>query len=289
VHINEALSYAKQVLLQGSASLPEHINEKSLRLDAEVLLSYCLEKPRSFLLTWPEHLLNESQVKNFKSLIEKRSNNFPIAYLIGSQEFWSLNLIVNPDVLIPRPETECLVEFILEHFKKSNEEIIGLDLGTGSGAISLALASEHPNWKLVACDYSEQALLIAKQNIENLSVKNVKLLHSNWFQNIHNMLFDFIVSNPPYVENNAKELNEESIQFEPRSALCSGEDGLNDIKIICSQAATYLKPNSLLIIEHGASQAKQVKVIFEQNNFNQVQCLNDYSNLNRFTIGFTNP
>lgn len=285
--IKNALTYATNILENSAASRPAYVLVNNFRLDAEVLLSFCVEKPRSFLFTWPEHCLSEKQELHFKELVAKRTSNFPIAYLVRQQEFWSLSFKVTPSVLIPRPETECLVEFILEHFSTTKEKLKGLDLGTGSGAIALALASEKPEWDIIACDQSEHALSIAKENKENLAINNVELLQSNWFQNIPNCTFDFIVSNPPYVEDNAQELIHESIQFEPRSALCSGEDGLNDIKIICAHAANYLKTNAPLIIEHGYAQADKVKEIFEHNRFNRVQCFNDYANLNRFTVGYT--
>lgn len=288
MNIKDALIFAEQTLLNSQAARPLHIQKKDLRLDAEILLSFCLEKPRSFLFTWPEQSLSEKIIEQYTHAIKKRAENFPLAYLVGQQEFWSLNLKVSPDVLIPRPETECLVEFILEHFSTTQQNLHGLDLGTGSGAIALALASEKPHWFITACDQSLPALTIANQNKNTLHINNVEFLHSSWFHKIRKKSYDFIVSNPPYVEDDAQELQNESIQFEPRSALCSGKDGLNDITIICAEASAYLKPQGLLIIEHGYQQAKKVKEIFEKNNFNAVKCFNDYSHLNRFTIGFSN-
>jgi release factor glutamine methyltransferase len=286
VNIQEAITYATQLFLISPVSRPEHVSKKNLLLDAEVLLSFCLEKPRSFLFTWPEQELTEIQISQFKNIINKRAENFPLAYLVGQQEFWSLPFKVNQDVLIPRPETECLVEFILEHFPNTKEKLFALDLGTGSGALALALASERQNWFITACDQSSGALNIAKENAQNLNINNVEFIKSDWFQNIPNLEFDLIVSNPPYVCNNAVELVNESIQFEPASALCAGADGLDDIKIICAEASRFLKPDALIVIEHGSSQAQAVKEIFEQNNFNQVKCFNDYSGLNRFTVAF---
>ncbi len=255
-------------------------------LDSEVLLGFSLRKARTYLKAWPEAEVSPNELELFMSLIKKRAMNYPCAYLTGEQEFWSLAFNVNEDVLIPRPETECLVEFILTHFSANTDTLNGLDLGTGSGAIAIALASERKSWNILAIDQSEKALKCAKNNAEKHSISNISFLENDWLLGIKQCDFDFIISNPPYVEEHTPELEKEAIRFEPRMALTSGKDGLDAINIICSQSMSFLKTGSPLVIEHGCKQADDVKSIFENAGFIQVRCYKDYSQLDRFTVGF---
>ncbi len=286
--VQDLLAIGKEILSQSELASIEHVSEQDIQLDAEILLAHCLDKSRTFIKTWPEHRPSEEQTKTYLNTIQRRAELYPVAYIIGTQEFWSLSLSVNENVLIPRPETECLIEFILEHFKNNDTNVKGLDLGTGSGAIVLALASEHQNWRLQACDTSEAALKVASKNAKELNLKSVEFFISDWLNEVERNdenRFDFIVSNPPYLRNDAIELNSESIRHEPASALSSGHDGLVDIRTICEQAPQYLKINGLLTIEHGADQGEEVTEIFKQQGFFEVECHQDYAGLDRFTTG----
>lgn len=286
MNIQETLKTASQLLSESTAYLETNPSVQARQIDSEVLLAFVLKKPRTFLKAWPEIEVSSQDMERFLSLIKKRAENYPCAYLVGEQEFWSIPLQVNESVLIPRPETECLVEFLLDYFSSNQEALTGLDLGTGSGAIAIALASEKKAWQLLAADVSADALRCAQGNAEKHGLKNISFINSHWFKNIPQQAFDFIISNPPYVEEHAPELIKEAIQFEPRIALCSGEDGLDAIKIICKQSIEYLKANAPLIIEHGYQQAEDVKSIFENAGFFQVKCYKDYSQLDRYTVGF---
>lgn len=286
MNIQETLKTAVQLLSESTAYLETNPSLHARQLDSEVLLALVLKKPRTFLKAWPEIEVTSQDMERFLSLIKKRAQNYPGAYLVGEQEFWSLTLEVNESVLIPRPETECLVEFLLNYFSTTQKPLTGLDLGTGSGAIAIALASENKEWQLLATDVSADALRCAKGNAEKYGLKNISFITSHWFKNIPQQEFDFIISNPPYVEEHAPELIKEAIRFEPRIALCSGEDGLDAIKIICKQSIEYLKANAPLMIEHGYQQAEDVKSIFENAGFFQVKCYKDYSQLDRYTVGF---
>ncbi|HIO97640.1 MAG TPA: peptide chain release factor N(5)-glutamine methyltransferase [Leucothrix sp.] len=230
-------------------------------LDAELLLAHCLNKNQTYLHTWPEQILTADQQKCFLKLIEKRLTNYPVAYLLGIKHFWTLGLIVTPDVLIPRPETELLVEIALENIKDIAHPKI-LDLGTGSGAIALALASERDDAEIIACDFSSRALKIAKLNGDKNKLSGkVTFIESNWFSNITDNDFDLIVSNPPYIDPLDPHLLE-SIRYEPQQALVANNKGLEDIEIIISDSKNHLKKGGFLIVEHGYNQDKIVLHLF---------------------------
>jgi release factor glutamine methyltransferase len=286
MNIKEALEAGRKKLEEAREYQAANPESHTLKSDCEALLCFCLNETPAFLKTWPEKKLEEKQLEYFFTLINKRSNNYPLAYIMGEQEFWSLSFDVNEDVLIPRPETECLVEFLLNHFNDNHEKLTGLDLGTGSGAIAISLAKEKPDWQITACDISKNALACAKKNALKNQTINTMFLQSNWFENIPEQNFGFIISNPPYVEDSAKELAYESIKFEPQLALTSGNDGLDAIRTICQQAGSFLKVKAPLIIEHSYQQAEAVKNIFEEAQFFQVKCYKDYAQLDRFTVGF---
>ena len=272
--IKEALESATQALANSS---------DSPRLDAELLLAHCLNKNRSFLFAWPDTALTTSQQTAFSELTEKRIDAWPVAYLTGYQEFWSLNFTVNPDVLIPRADTETLVEAALETLQGIEEPLI-LDLGTGSGAIAIALASERPDASITASDRSGDALKVAELNKQRHDAKNLSLRQSNWFERIDATGFNLIVSNPPYIADNDAHLRGD-IRHEPLQALASGKDGLSDINIIVCEAIDYLKPGGWLLLEHGHDQATDVRARLEEVDYQQVAHRKDLSGINRITMG----
>ena len=256
----------------------------SPRLDAEVLLGFSLKKNRTWLATWPDKNLTEDEITQFKLVLNRRILGEPIAHITGTREFWSLELKVSKDTLIPRPETELMIDTILALCSQKNLNV--LDLGTGSGAIALALASEQLTWKLTAIDQSIAALEIAKRNAQQLKLTNTRFLNGSWFKPVKDQTFDIIASNPPYIPNADPHLSQGDVQFEPRSALASGEDGLDDIRHITQQAADYLKPNGLLIIEHGFDQKSEIYDIFTNNQINNITQVSDLSGNPRLTYGF---
>ncbi len=275
----------KEALAEARISL-ENISD-SPALDAELLLANCLKKNQTYLHTWPEIILNTAQQECFKKHLEKRLNDYPVAYLLGEQAFWTLDLIVTPDVLIPRPETELLVETALNKISHIKQPRI-LDLGTGSGAIALAIASERPDALLIACDSSNAVLKVARQNaIRNKLDNRIEFIQSNWFANIQadqQQSFDLIVSNPPYISPDDPHLSQ-TIRHEPRTALAAENNGMADIEIIIKNSITYLKPKSYLIIEHGYDQAKLSQQLFLQNNYINIESYKDLNKIQRITLG----
>lgn len=255
----------------------------SARLDAEILLAHCLEKQRSFLYAWPEKTLTSQQRDNFIAVLLKRADLYPIAYIVGYQEFWSLNLKVTPDVLIPRADTELLVEAALEKIINRKSPKI-LELGTGSGAIAMALATERQDCKIIATDVSDKALKVAERNRQTLQLDNIHLMKSDWFKQIPIGKFDLIISNPPYVDPTDAHLKE-SIRHEPIGALVSKNNGLHDLTHIADMAQDYLSNNSWLILEHGHDQGGPVSAILEQAAYQQISCLKDLSGNDRISLG----
>lgn len=254
------------------------------QLDVELLLGSILNYSRSQLLINSEKTLSELQETQFLKLIDRRSNGEPIAYLIGEREFWSLPIIVTPDVLIPRPETELLVELVLGKFSTTPRIKIA-DLGTGSGAIALAIAHERPHWQIVATDKSEKALVVAKNNAKQLTITNIEFRLGDWTQALKNEKFDAIVSNPPYIPENDPHLKTGDLHFEPQDALVSGVDGIRDLTLIIEQARNYLKPNGWLMVEHGYDQGREVVELFKKNGYKHIQDYVDLSGISRVTVG----
>lgn len=255
----------------------------SPRLDAEILLAHSLGKNRSWLMTWPENTPQQAQLQQFQQLLQQRLQGHPIAHLTGEREFWSLPLQVTADTLIPRPDTELMVEQILAHHP-AEPAIQLLDLGTGSGAIALALAHERPAWQITASDQSEAALQVAQRNAERLAL-NIEFIHSDWFSALHGRTFDLIASNPPYIPRADPHLSQGDVRFEPCSALASGDDGLDAIRHICATAPGFLKPAGQLFIEHGYDQKAEVHDIFHKNHFHLIQQHHDLSGNPRLTSG----
>ena len=255
----------------------------SAKLDAQVLLLNILQKPRSYLFTWPEKQLTDEQSQAFERACERRLNGEPVSHITGYREFWSLQLEVNPTTLIPRPDTETLVELALSCNVPNDAKV--LDLGTGTGAIALALGSEMPTWDIIAVDRIDDAVALAKRNQKRLAINNVCVEQSNWFSALNNKKFDLIVTNPPYIEYNDKHLHQGDVRFEPLSALVADDAGLADIKQIITQSRDYLHSNGYLLIEHGFEQSAAVRHIFNQMAFINVSTVKDLGNNDRVTFG----
>tara|TARA_R110002110_G_scaffold121431_1_gene297153 strand:+ start:11459 stop:12295 length:837 start_codon:yes stop_codon:yes gene_type:complete len=270
----------KESLAWGAAKL-EIEDAQQVGFEVSFLLCHVLEVERSYLITWPEKEISEKQFSQYQQLISLRSTGKPVAYILGQQEFWSMSFKVTEHTLIPRADTEVLVEAVLAQLPSTAQQI--LELGTGTGAIACALASERKLWSIIATDMSEGALAVAQYNIQKLGFKNIQLLASNWFKNVSPQQFDAIVSNPPYVESNSVHLSE-GTRFEPQSALISGQDGLDDIRIIIAQAKTYLKPSGFLFLEHGFEQAEAVAELFLQDGYENIQNIKDYAGCTRVSF-----
>jgi release factor glutamine methyltransferase len=254
----------------------------SARTDASILLCHVLDCPRSFLLSHPETRLTTEQQQQFEALVARRLAGEPVAYLTGSREFWSLELKVTPAVLIPRPETETLVEAALARLPLDQPRRVA-DLGTGSGAIALSLARERPKAHVIATDVSDDAIAVARENERAHAIPNVVFHESIWFAALEGQTFDVIVSNPPYVAADDPHLP--ALRYEPRAALVSGSDGLDALRHIIGKAPAYLNTQGWLLVEHGAEQAEVVRALFLSAGFNAVATLADLAGLPRVTAG----
>jgi release factor glutamine methyltransferase len=274
LRIDEALAAAADAL---------GVVSESPRLDAELLLATALDVPRSYLFAHADEEMDPAAAKRFQQTIEKRADGMPLAYITGEKEFWSMTLMVSPATLVPRPETETLVDHALTVIPKT-ECLRILDLGTGSGAISLAIARERPRCEVVATDVSEEALAIATINARNHSIPNIEFLQGNWLEPVAGQFFDVIVSNPPYVANTDPVL--ESLRHEPRAALAAGRDGLKAIRIICAGAADVINQGGTLLLEHGADQEEAVRDILVENAWTDITLEKDLSLLPRITIAY---
>lgn len=271
------------LLRQATQALTE--NSDSARLDAELLLAHCLNKPRSYLFTWPEAEPDRTQLHCFERLLQQRLSGQPVAYLLGYREFWNLKLTVTKDTLIPRPETELLVETALEFLSGKTGSHI-LELGTGSGAIALVLAKELPSAQITACDISIAALAVAQNNAEQYQLNNINFLQSDWFSNIPtHQPFDLIVSNPPYIEADDPHLKHGDVRFEPLSALASGEDGLDDIRHLIARSANFLKEDGILMFEHGYDQGGKTTALMQTAGYKGARCIKDLAGHDRITLG----
>jgi len=272
----------QQALQQASKDLSG--TSPSAMLDAQVLLTHVLQCNTAHLAAWPEKALSDDQHADYLQLVKQRRQGTPVAHLTGSREFWSLDFSVDNSTLIPRPETETLVEYLLDNFA-SRENLKLLDMGTGTGAIAISIAKEKPDWEIVASDISEQALKLARQNSSHHDTDNVSLIQSDWFENISQKNFDIIISNPPYIASDDPHLTLGDVRFEPESALSSGATGMVDIEHICSHAKEYLLKNGWLIVEHGYNQKQQVADCFSRNGFTEITQQQDLSGHARMTTG----
>lgn len=272
----------QQIICDDSVTLQSVLNldASTARIETQCLLQAVLQVNRAYLFTHPERVLNAAEFARYRTLFARRLCGEPIAYLLGEREFFGLTFKVTPATLIPRPDTELLVELALEKIPQQGVCRV-LDLGTGSGAIALSIAHARPNAQVVAVDASEAALDVAQQNQQKLSVKNVKFLHSDWFAALAQQRFDVIVSNPPYIEFADAHLTQGDVRFEPLSALASGLDGLDDIRRISAQAMQHLNPRGWLMLEHGYNQARQVRAILQQANFQQLFSARDLAGIER--------
>ncbi|RRW47189.1 peptide chain release factor N(5)-glutamine methyltransferase [Pseudomonas luteola] len=262
------------------ARLPDSPSE---RLDAELLLAAALGKPRSFLRTWPERIVTREAKDLYSTFIERRRDGEPIAYILGHQGFWSLDLEVSPDTLIPRPDTELLVETALALTGAERRRV--LDLGTGTGAIALALAHERAQWQVMGVDRVDGAVVLAERNRARLGISNAYFQQSHWFAALSAERFDIIVSNPPYIPHNDPHLDEGDVRYEPASALVAGDDGLDDIRLIVQQAPEHLLPSGWLLLEHGFDQAPAVRSLLTEQGFISVESHRDLGGHERVTLG----
>ncbi|QQZ30112.1 peptide chain release factor N(5)-glutamine methyltransferase [Thiothrix subterranea] len=267
---------------------------ESARADAEILLAHCLQKSRTWLMTWPEKRIEPEAEAAFQQLLTERIRGVPIAHLTGQREFWTLNLKVTPDTLIPRPETELLVETTLsllpsplegEGLGVRGQRVSALDLGTGTGAIALSLASERPDLNITACDFSAAALAVATENAHSNHIHTVQFIQSDWFSNLSPQRFAVIVSNPPYIETNDPHLTQGDVRFEPLTALTAGQDGLDDIRHIVQTAPHWLTHGGWLLLEHGYNQGTAVTTLLQIAGFQQVRCLPDLAGNDRVSLG----
>ena len=256
-------------------------------LDTELLLCHSLSVDRAWLKTWPDKILSAPDMQRFEQLFRRRLEGEPVAFIIGSQGFWTLDLKVSPHTLIPRPETELLVETAMQLELPNNSQV--LDLGTGTGAIALALASEYPQWQMTAVDVQASAVELAEQNRLACRLKNVTIYQSDWFAAVANRrpptLFNLIVSNPPYIEIDDAHLFEGDVRFEPASALVSGTQGLDDLQLVIGQSSGFLAPAGWLLVEHGHAQGLAVRDLFNEAGYVLVETRQDYNQLDRITLG----
>jgi len=254
------------------------------QVDAQYLLSFVLDKDFTWLKTWSDRNLTEKQILQFEKLIVRRNQGEPVAYITGEKHFWTLTLKSNSSTLIPRAETEILVEQALLFLEKYPAVKV-LDLGTGTGAIGLAIASERSKDLVYACDLEGDAVELAKLNAKNNNIDNIEIFQSDWFSRVEVTDFDLIVANPPYIVKDDPHLTQGDLIFEPDSALVSGENGFADIKKIIRQATGYLNKQGVLMLEHGFEQGEQVRELLAAYGYTQVKTIQDLSKLDRVTMG----
>lgn len=266
--------------LLNSAELPD---SPSPRLDAEWLLAAALGKPASYLRTWPEREVPAEVAGRFAADLARRRAGEPVAYILGRQGFWSLELEVAPATLIPRPDTELLVETALELLPASDAAV--LDLGTGTGAIALALAAERPAWRLTGVDRVAEAVELAERNRRRLGLGNATFLQSDWFSALDGRRFELIASNPPYIAADDPHLVLGDLRFEPASALVAGADGLDDIRRIVAAAPDHLAAGGWLLLEHGFEQAAAVRALLAAGGFVEVHSRRDLGGHERISLG----
>lgn len=281
----ENLTTIKQLFDYAKSCFCVFQDPQDAKVDAQVLLASVLDKPRSYLLTWPDNVVPETARTVFFDFIKRRETGEPIAYIIGKREFWSLEFLVAPCTLIPRPDTEILIESVLDN--NTTEKLSLLDLGTGTGAIALALASEQVNWHVEAVDYQADAVALATTNAKQLGLERVKVYQSDWFSHVEaDNRFNVIVSNPPYIDEQDEHLSEGDVRFEPLSALVAKNNGYADIISIIEQAPKYLVKNGQLYLEHGFEQHQEVQRLLKDNGYINVKTFYDYGGNPRITMGY---
>ncbi|MFA7349459.1 MAG: peptide chain release factor N(5)-glutamine methyltransferase [Methylotenera sp.] len=273
-----------EALLEAQAALAQWVAANEAKLEVQLLMQHVLNVNRAWLIAHANDALRPDIHADFASLLNRRLLGEPMAYILGYREFYGLKLKTTPDTLIPRPDTETLVEAALAKISPLTAERI-LDLGTGTGAIALAIASNRTETQMTAVDASQAALNIAVENAKNLNISNIHFMLSDWFAALEHEKFDVIVSNPPYIEKNDAHLTEGDLRFEPMSALASGEDGLDDISKIIDDCLVYLKPQGWLMLEHGYHQALQVADLMAQIGLTHIETIKDLGGNDRVTIG----
>lgn len=278
--MQDSSSTIKQQLVWATEVL--HRVSSSAALDSEVLLAYCLQKERTYLLSWPERKLTDGQYREFHELVRRRLQPQPVAYLTGHREFYSMELTITPDTLVPRPETEMLVDLVVDRLAGLRSAKI-LELGTGTGAISLAIKKTFPDCQIMATDISKPALQVAQTNALGHQL-DINFIESDWYQQITPQKFDIIVSNPPYIAESDPYLDQGDLPAEPLQALSSGESGLEAIEIIIQDARRYLQQDGWVLLEHGYDQQQPVTDIFVQQGFRDVATINDFNDLPRVTL-----
>lgn len=271
-NVLEALAYGRSELKQGIS--PD--------IDTQFLLCHVLECHPTRLITSPEAELTAEQWQQFRHLISRRKQGEPVAHLTGNRGFWTLDLAVDASTLIPRPDTELLVSLALS---KLNKGMRVADLGTGTGAIALSLAAERPDVRFVATDLQFAALRLAQKNAQKHTINNVTFMQMSWLRGIQPQSFDVIVSNPPYIELADPHLLQGDVRFEPLTALVSGEDGLDDLRLIVSQAKKALKPGGWLLVEHGHDQSQRVQSLFSDAGFEEISAHQDFGGQDRAVMG----
>ncbi len=270
------------MLISEALSLTEGVSSDTPKLDVELLLSEVLQVNRTYLYTWPDKSLTDAQETQFKALLAQRVSGKPIAHLLGYRAFWSFDLEVNDKTLIPRPDTELLVETALTLF--DDQPIDALDLGSGTGAIALALASERPAWKLLGVDRIDDAVALAQRNASKLGITNIRFAEGSWFEPVTHA-FDLIVSNPPYIDPQDQHLSQGDVRFEPLSALVAADSGRADLALIIEQAPGYLNPGGWLVLEHGYDQAEWVAEKLSEQGFSNLKQLKDLGGNMRVSAG----
>lgn len=259
------------------------LSSDEAKLEAQVLLQQVLNVSHAWLISHANDALEANQLEAFHVLVKRRLNGEPIAYILGQREFYGLNLTVTSDTLIPRPDTETLVEAALA--KLTNNQATVLDLGTGTGAIALAVAKHRPMTHVTAVDFSTTALKVAAQNAKQLNITNITFVESHWFDALAPTPFDIVISNPPYIEHNDAHLSQGDLRFEPLTALASGADGLDDIRQIINDCLVYLKPQGWLMLEHGYNQAEAVADLMAGVGLSNIETIQDLGGNDRVTLG----
>lgn len=276
----------RSALLQAQAQLSSahDVGDIDARYESQLLLQHVLKVNRAWLIAHENDTLERAALQAFECCTQRRVKGEPIAYILGEREFYGLNLAVTPATLIPRPDTETLVEAALSKIPL-NEHVHVLDLGTGTGAIALAIAQQRPQASVTAADASQPALDVAIQNGQQLKLSNVSFISSDWFSKLQQKQFDVIVSNPPYIEDSDPHLQQGDLRFEPISALASGADGLDDIRRILDDCLIHLKPQGWLMLEHGYNQAKAVRELMANTGLVDIETLKDIGGNDRVTLG----
>ncbi|EKM6456383.1 peptide chain release factor N(5)-glutamine methyltransferase [Cronobacter dublinensis] len=258
-------------------------DSESPRRDAEILLGFVTGRTRTFILAFGETALADDELTRLDALLARRVQGEPVAYLTGQREFWSLPLEVSAATLIPRPDTECLVEQALARLPAAPSRI--LDLGTGTGAIALALACERPDCQVTALDVIPEAVELARRNAQRLGIDNVTVLQSHWFSALTDARFSLIVSNPPYIDGDDPHLTQGDVRFEPKSALVAPNAGLADLDAIITGARRFLENDGWLLVEHGWRQGGAVRELFTRAGYHGVETCRDYGGNERLTLG----